>query len=211
MTLVTDASVGRVCSCHHARPKITRNSFLLSKNVCWCRLRMPLLAESVPATMLDPKALGTAFQKTKNKRPEWNCTSSPSLNNAADYKGGGVASPQASWIFGTARIMRARHGNIWHGTDHEGMARKYLARHGSTRSWHGTARDVPGLVSSLQYASTKDNLSQQLLYNVFACFLPEYERAPKSIILSYFSSGWELEKSQRIRNQMHEKHLQSAT
>ena len=34
-------------------------------------------------------------------------------------------------IFGTARIMRARHGNIWHGTDHEGTARKYLARHGS--------------------------------------------------------------------------------
>ena len=23
----------------------------------------------------------------------------------------------ASWIFGTARIIRARHGNIWHGTD----------------------------------------------------------------------------------------------
>ena len=65
--LVTNASVGRVCSCHHARPKITRNSFLLSKNVCWCRLRMPLLAESVPATMLDPQALGTAFQKKQKK------------------------------------------------------------------------------------------------------------------------------------------------
>ena len=37
----------------------------------------------------------------------------------------------------------ARHGNIWHGTDHKGTARKYLARHGSTRSGHGTARDVP--------------------------------------------------------------------
>ena len=37
----------------------------------------------------------------------------------------------------------ARHGNIWHGTDHEGTARKYLARHGSIRSGHGTARDVP--------------------------------------------------------------------
>ena len=95
--LVTNASVGRVCSCHHARPKITRNSF-----------------------------------SKKNKRTEWNCTSSPSLNNAADYKGGGVASPQASWIFGTAR-------------DHEGTARKYLARHGSTRSGHGTARDVPDI------------------------------------------------------------------
>ena len=46
-------------------------------------------------------------------------------------------------IFGTARILRARHGNIWHGTDHKGMAQKYLARHGSTRSWHGTARDIP--------------------------------------------------------------------
>ena len=58
--------------------------------------------------------------------------------------------PQRSWyqawhgmeIFGTARIIRARHGNIWHGTDHKGPARKYLARHGSTRSGHGTARDI---------------------------------------------------------------------
>ena len=106
-----------------------RESFLLSKNVCWCWLRMLLLAESVPATMLDPKALGTAFQKTKNKRSEWNCTSSPSLNNAADYKGGGVASPQASWIFGTARIIRARHGNIWHGTDPPDLG---TARHGTS-------------------------------------------------------------------------------
>ena len=41
-----------------------------------------------------------------------------------------------------ARIMRARHGNIWHGTDHEGTARKsaaslqggtgvFLTRHGN--------------------------------------------------------------------------------
>ena len=37
----------------------------------------------------------------------------------------------------------AQHGNIWHGTDHKGTAQKYLARHGSTRSGHGTARDVP--------------------------------------------------------------------
>ena len=44
-----------------------------------------------------------------------------------------------------ARIIRARHGNIWHGTDHQGTARKYLARHGSTRSGHGTARDVPAM------------------------------------------------------------------
>ena len=31
------------------------------------------------------------------------------------------------------------------GTDHEGTARKYLARHGSTRSGHGMARDIPDL------------------------------------------------------------------
>ena len=108
--LVTDASVGRVLGGAQIVQEKNRESFLLSKNVCWCWLRMLLLAEYVPATMLDPKALGTAFQK-KNQRSEWNCTSSPSLNNAADYKGGGVASPQASWICGTARIMRARHEN----------------------------------------------------------------------------------------------------
>ena len=129
--------VGYGCFCWQSTggcsnsPRKKCESFLLSKNVCWCWLRMLLLAEYVPATMLDPQALGTAFQK-KNKRSEWNCTSSPSLNNAADYKGGGVASPQASWIFGTARIMRARHGNIWHGWIHE--------------IWHGTARDVPEFV-----------------------------------------------------------------
>ena len=122
--LVTDASVGRVLGGAQIVQEKNRESFLLSKNVCWCWLRMLLLAEYVPATMLDPKALGTAFdvhwqlvlggaarRGKKNKRSEWNCTSSPSLNNAADYKGGGVASPQASWIFGTARIMRAQHGN----------------------------------------------------------------------------------------------------
>ena len=42
-----------------------------------------------------------------------------------------------------ARPGMARHGNIWHGTDHKGTARKYLAWHGSTRSWHGTAQDIP--------------------------------------------------------------------
>ena len=109
--LVTDASVGRVLGGAQIVPEKNHESFLLPKNVCWCWLRMLLLAEYVPATMLDPKALGTAFQK-KNKRSEWNCTSSPSLNNAADYKGGGVASPQASWIVDAARIHQilARHG-----------------------------------------------------------------------------------------------------
>ena len=43
-------------------PAKNRESFLLSKNVCWCWLRMLLLAEYVPATMLDPKALGTALE-----------------------------------------------------------------------------------------------------------------------------------------------------
>ena len=142
MVLVTDASVGRVLGGAQIVPEKNRESFLLSKHVCWCWLRMLLLAEYVPATMLDPKALGTAFDvhwhlvlggaaRTLsgglplppklgggNKRYEWNCTSSPSLNNAADYKGGGVASPQASWIFGTARIHQI------------------LARHGTGRPWH---------------------------------------------------------------------------
>ena len=127
--LVTDASVGRVLGGAQIVQEKNRESFLLSKNVCWCWLRMLLLAEYAPATMLDPQALGTAFQKNKNKRSEWNCTSSPSLNNAADYKGGGVASPQASWIFGTARIMRAWHGNIWHGTDPPDPG---TARHGTS-------------------------------------------------------------------------------
>ena len=45
-----------------------RESFLLSENVCWGWLRMLPLAQYVPATMLDPKALGTAFQK-KTKGP----------------------------------------------------------------------------------------------------------------------------------------------
>ena len=128
--LVTDASVGRVLGGAQVVQEKNRESFLLSKNVCWCWLRMLLLAESVAATMLDPQALGTAFQKTKNKSSEWNCTSSPSLNNAADYKGGGVASPQASWIFGTARI-------------HQIMAR------------HGTARDIPVIRESSKELACK--------------------------------------------------------
>ena len=61
MVLVTDASVGRVLGGAQIVPAKNRGSFLLSKNVCWCWLRMLLLAESVPATMLDPKALGTAL------------------------------------------------------------------------------------------------------------------------------------------------------
>ena len=56
-----------------------------------------------------------------------------------------------SWIQdGFLVLGTALHGNIWHGTDHGHsmeifdtariMARKYVARHGSTRSWHGTGR-----------------------------------------------------------------------
>ena len=75
---------------------------------------------------------GGAARRGKNKRYEWNCTSSPSLNNAADYKGGGVASPQASWIFGTARIMRARHGNP--PPPVKGGTGVFLTRHGTSES-----------------------------------------------------------------------------
>ena len=66
--LVTDASVGRVMGGAQIVQEKNRESFLLSKNVCWCQLRMLLLAEYVPATMLDPKALGTAFNVKKNKK-----------------------------------------------------------------------------------------------------------------------------------------------
>ena len=44
---------------------------------------------------------------------------------------------------GRRRCLAAGVLDIWHCTDHEGVARKYLARHGSTRSWHGTAQDIP--------------------------------------------------------------------
>ena len=52
----------------------------------------------------------------------------------------------------------ARHGNIWHGTDHKGTARKYLARHGSTRSGHGTTRDIPATVTTF---ATQVNTSER--------------------------------------------------
>ena len=54
LVLVTDASVGRVLGGAEIVPEKNRESFLLSKNVRCCRLRMLLLAEYVPATMLDP-------------------------------------------------------------------------------------------------------------------------------------------------------------
>ena len=68
--LVTDASVGRVLGGAQIVSEKNRESFLLSKNVCWCWLRMLLLAEYVPATMLDPKALGTAFDVSPSPPPK---------------------------------------------------------------------------------------------------------------------------------------------
>ena len=128
MVLVTDDSVGRVLGGAQIVPEKKSKSFLLSKNVCWCWLRMLLLAEYVPATMLDPKALGTAFPK-KKVRVEFHIL---------------TFIEQCSGLQGRRRCLAAGVLDIWHGTDHEGTARKYLARHGSTRSGHGTARDVPG-------------------------------------------------------------------
>ena len=72
--LVTDASVGRVLGGAQIVQEKNRESFLLSKNVCWCWLRMLLLAEYVPATMLDPKALGTALDFFTPPPPNWGGT-----------------------------------------------------------------------------------------------------------------------------------------
>ena len=127
--LVTDASVGRVLGGAQIVQEKKRESFLLSKHVCWCWLRMLLLAESVPATMLDPQALGTAFQKKQQKvRMELHILS---------------FIEQCSGLQGRRRCLAAGVLDIWRGTDHKGTARTYLARHGSISSWHGTARDVP--------------------------------------------------------------------
>ena len=61
--------LGRVHGGAQIVPEKNRESFPLSANVFWCWLRMLLLAEYVPVTMLDPQALGTAFQKKKTKGP----------------------------------------------------------------------------------------------------------------------------------------------
>ena len=75
-------------------PAKNRESFLLSKNVCWCWLRMLLLAEHVPATMLDPKALGTAFPK---KNP--NGIAHPHFEKSSNTRGRAVRehSPSAAY------------------------------------------------------------------------------------------------------------------
>ena len=75
--------------------------------------------------MLDPNALGTAFDI------HWQLVHSVTF--IEHFSG-----PQ-----GRRRCLAAGVLDIWHGTDHQGTARKYLARHGSTRSGHGTAWDIP--------------------------------------------------------------------
>ena len=61
-----------------------------------------------------------------------------------------------SWIDNGFLVLgTARHGNIWHSTDHEETARTYLARHGSTTSLHGTERDIP--VSNIYFPLRLDS------------------------------------------------------
>ena len=112
--LVTDASVGRVLGGAQIVQK-NRGSFLLSKNVCWCWLRMLLLAEYVPATMLDPQALGTAFQKKQQKvRMELHIL---------------TFIEQCSGLQGRRRCLAAGVLDIWHGTDPPDLG---TARHGTS-------------------------------------------------------------------------------
>ena len=112
--LVTDASVGRVLGGAQIVQEKNCESFLLSKHVCWCWLRMLLLAESVPATMLDPQALGTAFQKKQQKvRMELHILS---------------FIEQCSGLQGRRRCLAAGVLDIWHGTDPPDLG----------TAWHGT-------------------------------------------------------------------------
>ena len=132
LVLVTDASVGRVLGGAQIVPEKDRESFLLSKNVCWCWLRMLLLAEYVPATILDPKALGTAFDVKKNKKVRMELHILTFIE-------------QCSGLQGRRRCLAAGVLDIWHGPDHKGTTQRYLAWHGYTTSWHGTARGAPEL------------------------------------------------------------------
>ena len=118
--LVTDASVGRVLGGAQIVQEKNRESFLLSKNVCWCWLRMLLLAEYVPATMLDPQALGTAFQKKQQKvRMELHILS---------------FIEQCSGLQGRRRCLAAGVLDIWHGTDPPDLG---TARHGTSLQYVG--------------------------------------------------------------------------
>ena len=102
--------VGYGCFCWQSTggaqivPEKNRESFLLSKNVCWCWLRMLLLAEYVPATMLDPKALGTAFDVKKNKKVRMELHILTFIE-------------QCSGLQGRRRCLAAGVLDIWHGTD----------------------------------------------------------------------------------------------
>ena len=116
MVLVTDASVGRVLGGAQIVPEKNRESFLLSKNVCWCWLRMLLLAEYVPATMLDPKALGTAFDVKKNKKVRMELHILTFIE-------------QCSGLQGRRRCLAAGVLDIWHGTDPPDLG---TARHGTS-------------------------------------------------------------------------------
>ena len=129
--LVTDASVGRVLGGAQIVQEKNPESFLLSKNVCWCQLRMLLLAEYVPATMLDPKALGTAFQKKK-----------PKVRMKLHIL---TFIEQCSVLQGRRRCLAAGVLDMWRTTDHKGTARKsaaslqggtgvFLTRHGTSES-----------------------------------------------------------------------------
>ena len=105
-----------------------------------------------------------------------------------------------------ARPGMARHGNVWHGTDPQGTARKYLARHGSTRSWHGTARDVPD--NSLNCVQDRNEnypsatpASVEILLGHFLIFIGLFgvrrgfkmilsHRAPSSLNMSSYRAIW---------------------
>ena len=116
--LVTDASVGRVLGGAQIVQEKNRESFLLSKNVCWCWLRMLLLAEYVPATMLDPKALGTAFDVKKNKKVRMELHILTFIE-------------QCSGLQGRRRCLAAGVLDIWNGTDPPDHG---TARHGTSLS-----------------------------------------------------------------------------
>ena len=126
--LVTDASVGRVLGGAQIVQEKNRESFLLSKNVCWCWLRMLLLAEYVPATMLDPKALGTAFDV------HWQLVLGGAARRGKKQK---VRMElhiltfieQCSGLQGRRRCLAAGVLDIWHGTDPPDLG---TARHGTS-------------------------------------------------------------------------------
>ena len=77
---------------------------------------MLLLAEYVPATMLDPKALGTAFDVKKNKKVRMELHILTFIE-------------QCSGLQGRRRCLAAGVLDIWHGTDPPDLG---TARHGTS-------------------------------------------------------------------------------